>query len=203
MKKFIVPILILGFALPVYGAVKSFAGTPTPFVYDDSNAWFGVSSSTPMANFSMNVTLASSSTTHQYIFVLSSTTVTNAPPSTILRAIDASGRVYASSTRPTLSLCGTNPTIVGTDSMGKITVGTGNASGCRATFTQSWGNAPYCVVVSNGTTASSQKPYIATSATTTSTTLNIMGISTTTGAIGTTPIISNLVVHYYCQGDIE
>lgn len=49
-------------------------------------------------------------------------------------------------TAPALTSCGTSPTIVGTDSVGTVTTGTGTPTGCVITFAAAYAAAPYCVV---------------------------------------------------------
>src|SRR5438477_12264662 len=49
---------------------------------------------------------------------------------------------------PVITLCGTTPTIVGTDAQGTITVGTSVGSlGCNVAFVTAYGAAPNCLVV--------------------------------------------------------
>ena len=50
----------------------------------------------------------------------------------------------SSSTTPTLGNCGSGPSIVGTDSAGKITAGSAVTS-CNVTFSKSWTQAPACL----------------------------------------------------------
>ena len=46
---------------------------------------------------------------------------------------------------PTITDCGSNPSVVGTDSAGKITVGSGGTAGiCNLSFRNSWTNPPAC-----------------------------------------------------------
>lgn len=55
---------------------------------------------------------------------------------------------------PTLSSCGTSPSISGTDLAGEVTMGTGSPTGCVITFTNTKTNAPYCAVTSQSQLAS-------------------------------------------------
>jgi hypothetical protein len=49
---------------------------------------------------------------------------------------------------PVLTLCGTSPTVAGTDSMGTITVGSAVGSlSCNIAFATAWGAAPNCLLV--------------------------------------------------------
>lgn len=59
--------------------------------------------------------------------------------------ISTSGHFEFMGSTPTLSDCGTAPSIVGTDTGGKITIGTGGtASVCNAKFANRWTFAPAC-----------------------------------------------------------
>jgi len=58
----------------------------------------------------------------------------------------------AGAAAPALASCGTGPTSSGNDVAGKITLGTGGATGCVLTFNSPWTNPPACVVT-NETTA--------------------------------------------------
>jgi hypothetical protein len=64
--------------------------------------------------------------------------------------ITASGHIStASSTKftPTLTSCGTSPSIVGNDIAGRVTVGSVSASGCTITFVKAFTNIPSVVLV--------------------------------------------------------
>jgi hypothetical protein len=56
------------------------------------------------------------------------------------------GHTHASGTAPSLSSCGTSPSIASysTDSNGKVTIGTGAVTSCTLTFATAWTNAPAC-----------------------------------------------------------
>ena len=49
---------------------------------------------------------------------------------------------------PTLGTCGTSPSVSGKDEGGTITVGTTMGTGCTLNFSQTYGAAPACVVIS-------------------------------------------------------
>lgn len=60
--------------------------------------------------------------------------------------LSVSGKPLFGGTSPTLSGCGTSPSIVGNDKVGRITVGTGGiATSCTVTFNTAWTNAPICM----------------------------------------------------------
>ena len=57
--------------------------------------------------------------------------------------LSISGVISYVTNAPTLSSCGTSPTIVGNDAQGTITAGTG-ATGCTATFTATYSASAHC-----------------------------------------------------------
>lgn len=65
-----------------------------------------------------------------------------------LFGVDQFGHVFASSTTPVLSTCGTSPSITtdSSDFSGTITVGSVAATGCTLTFGTLHVNAPHCVI---------------------------------------------------------
>lgn len=56
----------------------------------------------------------------------------------------SASRIIATGSAPTLSTCGTSPTITGTDSGGTVTTGTG-ATACTVTFSAAFPNGAACV----------------------------------------------------------
>lgn len=69
--------------------------------------------------------------------------------STINFGLVVGGHVEISSTTPSVSSCGTSPSIVGNDMAGKVTIGGGVVTSCTVTFVGSWTNAPACWTNSN------------------------------------------------------
>lgn len=60
------------------------------------------------------------------------------------------GHVLFTGSAPTLSLCGTSPTVTnGTDNGGVVTLGTGTVNACTLTFATAFTNTPACNVDSN------------------------------------------------------
>lgn len=88
-------------------------------------------------------------------------------------------------TAPTLSACGTTPSIVGTDTNGKVTVGTGVTTSCTLTFGTAFTNAPACTVSGDNTAVT----YIATT-------------STTALTITSSADMASDVVSYICMGRV-
>lgn len=54
--------------------------------------------------------------------------------------------VWLQGVAPTLSNCGTTPSVTGTDRAGKITVGTGVVTACTLTFAAAYPSAPNCII---------------------------------------------------------
>lgn len=99
--------------------------------------------------------------------------------------VDASNNAYFAnkilSTRtvtPTLSSCGTSPSIVGNDTVGKLTTGSA-ATTCTVTFSAAYNVAPACIVQTQG--AATQPTY-----------------TTSTTAITMTVDIASTVYNYIC-----
>ncbi len=66
--------------------------------------------------------------------------------------LEPAGQISHGGTAPTVGTCGTSPTIVGNDVVGRITVGTGGvATSCTVTFAATWANAPICVIADEST----------------------------------------------------
>lgn len=65
------------------------------------------------------------------------------------------------SSTPTLSSCGTSPSIAtgSTDVSGRVTTGTGTPTGCVITFAQAFNAVPSCVVVSQTAYATTTPAY--------------------------------------------
>ncbi len=93
--------------------------------------------------------------------------------------------ISASSTSPTVSACGTSPSIVGTDEAGKVTIGTGGiAASCTLTFTTVFTKAPACF-------ANNESQILLTRAVSTVTTV-VLDVATVFGASDK--------VSYFCKG---
>lgn len=65
--------------------------------------------------------------------------------------LDTTGVVAGGVAKPALSSCGSSPSIVGSATSGKITIGSGSTTSCTATFAVAYANAPACVVTGNST----------------------------------------------------
>jgi hypothetical protein len=63
--------------------------------------------------------------------------------------LTATGKIAVTGTDPTVSACGTTPAIVGNDTAGIITAGSGTATACTITFASTYTDEPVCVVTSH------------------------------------------------------
>ncbi len=79
--------------------------------------------------------------------------------------LTVSGDIATGGNPPTLSSCGTSPTIRGTDTAGEVTVGSVAASGCTITFAAAKTYAPTCTVTNQSASVVNAMTYtISTSA---------------------------------------
>ncbi len=85
---------------------------------------------------------------------------------------------------PTLSSCGTSPSIAGTDTAGTMTFGTVFAIGCTLTFNQAYTNAPACVVTNNDAAIN----------------VAITAISSTAFTVTCGATCTSDLIHYICIG---
>lgn len=56
------------------------------------------------------------------------------------------GHLTTGAVPPVLSSCGTTPTVVGSDTAGLVTMGTGSPTGCVITFATAYVSTPFCSV---------------------------------------------------------
>lgn len=54
---------------------------------------------------------------------------------------------------PTITSCGTSPSVIGTRQAGQVSTGTGGPSGCTITFELAYSNTPFCTVTQQGSLA--------------------------------------------------
>ena len=74
------------------------------------------------------------------------------------------GHILSTGAAPTLTSCGTAPSIVGTDTAGQVQMGSANPTGCTVTFARPYVTAPSCTVT--GQTSPATSPIAYTLATT-------------------------------------
>ena len=85
--------------------------------------------------------------------------------------------------------CGTGASIVGSDSAGKVEIGTGGyGSACTLTFTSEWANAPACTAVNETNGGANSTP------------IGTMTTRTTVVIGGGLPWVAGDVVSYICVG---
>jgi hypothetical protein len=90
-----------------------------------------------------------------------------------IATLEVAGRIAGSGTgTPTLSNCGTSPTITGTDTRGHIHMGSGSPTSCTVTFAAAYSVAPYCMI---STATTSSRSYVS-SVSTTGFVINVYGV---------------------------
>lgn len=103
---------------------------------------------------------------------------------TVLLGVQNSGHVVSSGTVPSMGTCGISPAVVGTDTAGMITVGSGVVTSCALNFASPWANPPICVESDNST----------------SVTADVTSISTTVLTIGSSATFGGGTIWYICIG---
>lgn len=101
----------------------------------------GIGTTTPFAQLTVATPNGATGATRNLFMVASST----ATATTTAFRVDNVGHIFASSTNPVLSSCGTGPTMVGSDQHGTVTAGSA-ANGCTVTFGVPYPSAPTCTV---------------------------------------------------------
>lgn len=87
---------------------------------------------------------------------LNGTTVAFAVSAANAFTIDTNKHFQANGAPPSLTSCGTLPTIAGSDYAGEVTMGTGTPTGCVITFAAAYAGVPYCTVTWQATPLASQ-----------------------------------------------
>lgn len=108
----------------------------------DSNGNSAVGISTPIANVQFQTI---SQTTDKYEFYSATSTVL------FHVSVSTSGHFLTGGASPTLSSCGSSPSVSGDDNEGTITVGGGIVTACTLAFSSTWGATPTCVISDNST----------------------------------------------------
>jgi hypothetical protein len=137
------------------------------------NGKIGAGTTSPYASFSIQ---SGSGTTGTDAFVVATST------QAAVFGIDNDGHRFSSGPAPALSSCGTTPSIVGSDSGGTVTAGTGSPTACTLTFAKAYRNTPYCNVNTGANTASS----------------SVTSISTTAVTFSIVPTVNSIALHYSC-----
>lgn len=148
------------------------------YLYYDQTARLGIGTSTPFANLSIHANNGQTNTT---LFAIGSSTQS---ATTTLISVTNTGHIMGSSTAPTLSSCGTAPSITGDDAHGYVTVGSVAATGCTITFANPYPAKPECTVTEEtGSVANAFNYAVSASAI----------VITQTG-------LTSDIVHYDCRG---
>ena len=80
-------------------------------------------------------------------------------------ASDVHGRFVGNGPAPAASSCGTAPVVVGNDSAGKVTIGTGTPSACTLTFSKAYTTGVSCSANDDTTIAKNPTTVITTTTT--------------------------------------
>jgi peptidoglycan/xylan/chitin deacetylase (PgdA/CDA1 family) len=153
------------------------------------NGNVGIGTTTPHTMLTVVGTSTFATTTIKTLLVGASspTSLTNlfqvATSTWSMFSIDTSGHIYATTTSPVLSSCGTSPTMVGGDSWGTITTGA-TANGCTITFASQFTSAPTCTVTNRSMSLVNAMTY----------TTSVSALTITQTAIG------GALVDYHCFG---
>lgn len=101
----------------------------------------GIGTTSPYALLSLK---AISTTPSNILFAIASTS------NSTLFSVNGAGHIVTGGSAPTVSTCGTGPSISGNDTTGTITVGTGVVVACTITFSTPRANSPRVVGVTTG-----------------------------------------------------
>lgn len=119
---------------------ENFGGTTTISTIATStfSGPLGVGTSTPKAFLAVQGSTAFQT---PLLFLVASSSPT---ATTSVFSIDNAGHVSIPGPSPTISACGTNPSVIGSDTAGTITAGTGTVTSCLLTFTAAYSAPPVC-----------------------------------------------------------
>ena len=109
--------------------------------------------------------------------------VTSAPAA----VVDPKNHLRVSGTTGTVAGCGGSPIRAGADTAGRVTIGSGNPTGCTINFVQTYTAIPFCTVTWNSTTPTTRNYVVSTS-------------SITLTMAGTT---SGVNVYWVCLADVN
>lgn len=145
--------------------------------FGNQSTYVGIGTSSPMATLSVQ----SASSSPAFVVSGLMTIIGQGTVAKIFEEIDQFGHLLTGGPAPAVTLCGTNPAIVGNDRNGHITT-SGTVTTCTVTFSNPYTNPPQCTVA--GGTNSTQ-------AVTTTSTGFIATFGTSQAATG---------ISYICQG---
>lgn len=107
--------------------------------YNISPGTIGIGTTSPSARFSIQ---ANDGESNSALFTVASST---SDGNRTLYTINNVGHHIYGGTTPIVSSCGTSASVVGNDSRGRITVGSGTVTSCTLAFANAWASAPVCV----------------------------------------------------------
>ncbi len=165
--------------------------TTSPAAFSLSNtgaAFLGIATSTPFARLSV----VRDSGTAPLLAVASSTATGSTMPTF---EIDTNGHLITSGPTPTMSSCGTSPSVAGNDTSGVILTGSASPTSCTMTFAKAYVNASTTCMLT-AAPGSKNIGYNAVYGSSTATTLSFMATSSlATQAAGT---MNKYAVSYFC-----
>ncbi len=151
--------------------------------------FLGIGTTSPMALLSIQ-----RATSTQPLFAIASSTATGETNPVL--EVDFNSHHIVSGPKPTVSVCGSSPSVTGNDVAGQVTTGTALPLSCTVTFAKTYGTAPACVVTGAPPSGGSNVGSIVSS--TTATSFSFMNKATTTAVAWTG--MTSFVVSYYCLG---
>lgn len=148
-------------------------------------AFIGMATTTPWATISV----VGDGTNPLFALATSTTSGSN----NAVFEVDKNGHIITSGPKPTVTQCGTSPSVTGNDEAGKVTTGTANPLYCLVTFANAYSNAPACIVTGGaGGNGRINGGLFASSSTS-----GFSFAASSTSAYGT---MTSWVVMYQCQG---
>lgn len=193
---------------PLLVISTSTSNSTSTAVIVDNNGRFGVGTSSPSGFMSLvgnffqktftNISNAFriTNSSDQIVFNVDTTAQTGlgigtTSPVTMLAVTgDITGQhLYSTSTAPTISSCGTSPSVAGSDGAGKVTIGStiGVDTSCVATFALVWKHVPSCVATNETSVLAARQINAVTTLTTVTFNVN-------------TAFSDGDVISYICQG---
>ncbi len=109
-------------------------------------------------------------------------------------SIDKFGHEAHSGAKPTITVCGSSPSVTGSDNSGKITTGTAGPTSCKINFAFAYPTAPSCILTASQ--PDGLLNFSTVNASTTTSALTFMGVSTTTNS---NVKMTSWVVMYHCE----
>ena len=99
-------------------------------------------------------------------------------------SLAAAGHILTGGSTPTMGTCGTSPSVVGNDTAGVITVGSGVVTSCTLNFAKAWANPPVVIVSTNSTAVTG----------------DISSVSTSSVVFGFSATLGGGIIYYHSLG---